>query len=135
MAVSMMLQMRAAIELERKPYSERWINQRYPQPFGYTAHGVNRLVLQGGMPLDDVAPGDGQHPRWKNVMTKKQHGPAGIDYKCNQKGRPFMAFEPTSIGIERANETLDCRLQVPLHVDSFKTRSLGAYGSSSSTPC
>jgi hypothetical protein len=100
MAVSMMLHMRAAIKLEWKPHSERWINQRCPQPFGHAAHRVNRLVLKGGVPLDDVPPRDDQHPPRNSVMPAKQHGPAGIDCKSDQKGRPFMTFEPRTIGVE-----------------------------------
>jgi len=45
-AVSMVSQMRAAIKLEWKLASDWWINQDDPQPFGQTAYGVNRLVLQ-----------------------------------------------------------------------------------------
>ena len=112
----MVLQMRAAIKLEWKPPSDWRINERDPQPFGQTAHGVNRLVLQREMPLNDIPTGDRQQPRRNLVMKGKQCDPAAINCERDQKGRAFMAFEARlTVAVDRANEVPDRRIGVLMH--------------------
>src|ERR1700689_3462008 len=88
--------MRLAIELEWKPDTNRGPDERATQPLRYTPHTVNGFVLQGEVPLHDVACERRCDPPRYILMRTEQQQPARIDRDRDNKRRSIMPLEPRS---------------------------------------
>jgi hypothetical protein len=71
-AVAMVLRVLPPIDFERTPYTDRRPDERPTHRLRNPPHAVNRFVLQGGMPLHDVARQRSRDPPRDVFMRSEQ---------------------------------------------------------------